>query len=151
MATVAAPGVTLESLDAIAGSIDAMAFSLDDISTSSLAQLSIFNTEHKLGFFSGDNLEATLVTAEKSGDGRRLRVRGFRPVSDAINVYGSVSKREGLNDMAQFSTETLINVHGVCPANVSTRNARGKLRVPAGEDWTYVTGIEPDVAIEGRR
>ncbi len=151
MATLAAPGITLESLDSISTSIDALAFSLDDISTSSLARLSIFNTSHILGFFSGDNLEATLVTAEKSGEGRRLRVRGFRPVTDAINIYGSVSKREGLNDTAQFSSETLINVYGVCPANVSTRNARAKLRVPAGEDWSFVTGIEPDVAIEGRR
>ncbi len=151
MATLAAPGITLESLDSISGSIDALVFSLDDVSTSALARLSIFNASHILGFFSGDSLEATLVTAEKSGEGRRLRVRGFRPVTDAVNIYGSVSKREGLNDTAQFSSETLINVYGVCPANVSTRNARAKLRVPAGEDWTFVTGIEPDVAIEGRR
>jgi hypothetical protein len=34
---------------------------------------------------------------------------------------------------------------------VSTRHARAKLRIPAGETWTYATGYEPDFTHEGRR
>ncbi len=151
LATLAQPGITLESLDSISGSLDALTFSLDDVSTASLSQLSAVNSVHKLGFFTGANLEATMVTAEKSGDGQRLRVRGFRPITDAPTVFGRISKRENLQAAAIESDEVAINVYGMVPANVSTRHARGKLRIPAGTVWTYASGIEPDVVLEGKR
>jgi hypothetical protein len=47
-----------------------------------------------LGFFRGDNLEATLESAEQGTDGSGLRVKGFRPVTDAPTVYGSINYRE---------------------------------------------------------
>jgi hypothetical protein len=151
LSTLARPGITLESLDSISASLDALSFSLDDISTASLSQFSAVNSAHKLGFFTGSNLEATMVTAEKSGDGQRLRVRGFRPITDAATVYGAIKARETLQATATDSTEVLINSYGMVPANVSTRNARGKLRIPAGTTWTYASGIEPDVVLEGKR
>ena len=151
LTTLAKPGATLESLDSISGSLDALSFSLDDVSTASLAQLSAVNSAHKLGFFTGANLEATLVTAEKGGDGRRIFVRGFRPITDAATVYGSVSARETAQAAASYSGETLVNAIGMCPQRVSTRYARGKMRIPAGTSWTYALGIEPDVVTEGAR
>jgi hypothetical protein len=151
LATLAQPGVTLDNLDSISASIDALTFSLDDVSTAALSQLSAVNSAHKLGFFTGSNLEATMVTAEKSGDGRRIRVRGFRPITDAGTVYGSVVNRENVQSSASTTSEVLINSYGMVPANVSTRHARGKLRIPAGTSWTYATGIEPDVTLEGLR
>jgi hypothetical protein len=151
LATLARPGVTLDALDSISGSIDALDFSLDDISTNASASLSGFNSDHKLGFFTGSNLEATLVTAEKGGDGRRLRVRGFRPVTDAGTVYGSLSTRETASATATDSDEVAMNSSGNVPANVSTRYTRMNLRIPAGTTWTYATGAEPNVTNEGRR
>ncbi len=152
LATLARPGATLESLDSISGSLDALPFaSLDDISTASLSQLSAVNSAHKLGFFTGSNLEATMVTAEKGGDGRRIFVRGFRPITDAATVYGSVSKRETAQAAASYSDETLINSIGMCPQRVSTRYARGRIRIPAGTSWTFALGVEPDVVTEGVR
>jgi hypothetical protein len=151
LSTLARPGVTLDALDSISSSLDALPFSLDDVSTAALSQLSAVNSAHKLGFFTGSNLEATMITAERSGDGRRIRVRGFRPITDAATVYGSVSRRENVQATASTSDETLVNSSGVCPANVSTRHARGKLRIPAGTTWTYAIGIEPDVIVEGKR
>jgi hypothetical protein len=151
LTTLAKPGATLESLDSISGSLDALSFSLDDVSTASLAQLSAVNGAHKLGFFTGTNLEATLVTAEKGGDGRRIFVRGFRPITDAATVYGSVSARETAQATESYGDETLVNAIGICPQRVSTRYARGKIRIPAGTSWTYALGVEPDVVTEGAR
>ena len=37
------------------------------------------------------------------------------------------------------------------PANVSTRLARGRLRIPAGKAWTFAIGIEPEFMPEGKR
>jgi hypothetical protein len=148
---LARPGITLEALDSISASLDALGFSLDDVSTAALSQLSAVNSANKLGFFTGDNLEATMITAEKSGNGLRIRVRGFRPITDAGTIYGSVSRRETIQDAATVSDEVLINDYGFIPTNVSTRHARGKLRIPSGTEWTYAMGIEPDVVPEGRR
>lgn len=151
LSSLARPGVTLDALDSISSSIDALGFSLDDFSTQAFSQLAAVNSAHKLGFFSGSNLEATLVTAEKGGDGRRLRVKGFRPVTDAGTVYGSLSQRDTASATETDSDEVAMNSSGNVPANVATRYTRMRLRIPAGTTWTYATGAEPMVASEGRR
>jgi hypothetical protein len=151
LASLARPGVTLESLDSISGSIDALTFSLDDVSTNALAKLSAVGTTHKLGFFTGSALEATLDTAEQTLDGRRARVKGFRPITDASTCYGSIGARENLQSAVGYSAEQAVNGKGLCPANVSTRLARGRLRIPAAASWTFASGVEPEFAQEGRR
>jgi len=150
LSSLARPGVTLESLDAVSSSLDALTFSLDDVSVAALARLSAVNSVHRLGFFSADNLEATIDTAEQSG-GRRVRVKGFRPITDAEACFGSISGRETLQAAASFSTEQPVNARGFCPANVSTRLARARVRIPAATAWTYATGIDPIFAQEGGR
>jgi hypothetical protein len=152
LCTLAQPGMTLEGLDSISGSIDALPYSLDSVTTASLSQLSGISTSHVLGFFSGTPLEATLDTAEQGDDtGRRVRVKGFRPITDAGTCYGSLGRRETVQSSVSYSTEQAVNAIGNCPANVSTRLARGRLRIPAGTSWTFASGIEPFFAQEGRR
>lgn len=150
LSSLARPGVTLESLDSVSGSLDALTFSLDDVSVAALARLSAVNSAHKLGFFSADNLEATIDTAEQS-NGRRVRVKGFRPITDAASCYGSISGRETMQAAASYSVEQAVDARGLCPANVSTRLARGRLRIPAATSWTYASGIDPIFAQEGKR
>jgi len=150
LSSLARPGVTLESLDSVSGSLDALTFSLDDVSVAALARLSAVNSAHRLGFFSADNLEATIDTAEQSS-GRRVRVKGFRPITDAPACYGSISGRENVQAPATLSPEQPVDARGLCPANVSTRLARGRLRIPAATAWTYASGIDPIFAPEGQR
>ena len=152
LATLARPGLTLENLDSISGSIDALTFSLDDVSTNALAQLSVVNSSHNLSFVSGSNLEATLDTTEEALDAeRRVRVKGLRVISDAPTCYGSVGARETIQSTPTYSPEQLINAKGLCIANISTRMARGRLRIPAGTAWSFATGLDPMFAPEGRR
>jgi hypothetical protein len=150
LSSLARPGVTLETLDSVSGSIDALTFSLDDVSVAALARLSAVNSAHRLGFFSADNLEATIDTAEQS-NGRRVRVKGFRPVTDAAACFGSISGRETAQVEASYSAEHAVDARGFCPANVSTRLARGRIRIPAATPWTYAAGIEPVFTPEGGR
>lgn len=150
LASLAAPGITLESLDSVSSSIDALTQSLDDISTAALSRLSTASTSHIVGFFSGSNLEATLDTSEQAG-GRRFRVKGFRPITDAATCYGSIGARETVQATVTYSAEQAVNGRGFCPANISTRAARGRLRIPAATTWTFATGVEPEVAQEGKR
>lgn len=143
---MAQPGMTLEGLDALSASIDALGGSLDDYATSIVPELAAFNTSHKFTFFRGDYLEATLETPEIGTDARRILVRGFRPVTDAAEVYGSASARENVATSATAGTEALVNsFSGMCDTMIDTRYSRLKARIPAGEDWTFVGGVEPDI------
>jgi hypothetical protein len=152
LASLSRPGLTLEGLDSISGSIDALTFSLDDVSNAAVSKISAVNSSHKLCFYTGSNLEASIDTAEQTMDGqRRVRVKGLRPITDAAGCYGSVSSRETLQDTANYSTEQVVNARGLCPANISTRLMRGHIRIPAATIWTYARGIEPDFTQEGKR
>lgn len=150
LTSLASPGITLDALDTLYPSIDDMTISFDDFSTVAIVKLAGVDSSHKMGFYSGSNLEATIETSDQTFE-RRMRVRGLRPVTDADGCYASVGKRETLQDSVTYSTEQEINARGLCPANVSTRIARSKLRIPSATTWTFATGMEPEFAQEGRR
>lgn len=134
------------------GDLDALTISLDAFSTSDLPKLSACSTDHKLGFFSGDNMEATLETAEQSGDGRRIKVRGFYPVTDAADVRGSASKRETLNAAFSYTAEaTMSTKRGFCALIRDTRYTKAKVRIPSGTAWTYAKGVVPEFNATGRK
>ncbi|GCC47678.1 hypothetical protein chiPu_0032006, partial [Chiloscyllium punctatum] len=79
---VSQTGLTLENLDTISSSIDAMTLSLDAYATAVQPEIAQFNNAHVLGFFRGQNLEATLESAEQGNDENRITIRGFRPITD---------------------------------------------------------------------
>lgn len=136
----------------VAVSVDAdPVASFDDISAATLSRLAVVDTSHIVSYFTGDNLEATLETAEQSGIAKRLFVRGFYPITDAETCYGSTGRRENRYDTASYTDEQLINAQGFVPQRASTRYARAKLRIPAATSWSYATGVEPDVTAEGKR
>jgi hypothetical protein len=144
------PGLTLEGLDAISGSIDALEFTLDSVQAALSSRLAAFDTNHELGFFDGDNVEAVMETPEQGGD-RRMIVRGFFPRTDAETVYGSTRYRINAQSALSQTSETLVNEIGFCPQRIDTRLARGRVRIPAGEVWTYCMGIEPEFGQTGKR
>ena len=144
------PGITLENLDALSSSLDALGASLDSFAVSTQPLIAQYSSAHKLGFFSGSNLEATLETAEQGTDGRRVFVNGFRPVVDAPSIYGSASYRETVSDTPTSLTEVAKNTRtGRCDLRRSTRYSRMKVRIPASTAWTYAAGVEPDIRQEG--
>lgn len=143
-------GLTLDGLDSISSSIDALTLTLDAYATAVQPEVAQFNSSSVLGFFRGSNLEATLETAEQGTDGRRVFVKGFRPVTDAATVYGSASYRETTSATVTAGAEVLVNSRtGRCDMRRSTRYTRFKARIPAGTDWTFAAGVEPDVDLEG--
>lgn len=144
------PGITLENLDSLSASIDALGASLDSFAVSTQPLIAQFSSEHKMGFFLGSNLEATLETAEQGTDGRRIYVNGFRPVTDASTFYGSASYRETQQDTPTSTDEIVRNSRtGRCDLRRSTRYSRYKVRIPVSTLWTFAAGVEPDVKIEG--
>lgn len=133
----------------VGGSLDALSFSLDTVGLASLPTLSCCDSSHRVGTFTGDNLEALLETAEQSGKGQRLRIRGFTPITDASDVRGTISKRENLRDARTYLSESTMNNEGVCPLIWSTRYARARIRIPAGQRWSFASGVIPDATADG--
>jgi len=145
-------GLTLESLDALSSSIDALTSSFDSYATSVTPEIAQFNSAHKLGFFRGSNLEATFQSPEQGLDGRRIKVRGFLPITDAAGAYGSIRYRDKQSDTPTDGSEIIANTRtGRCDLLKSTKFARFKVRIPAATSWTFCAGIEPDVVQEGRQ
>ena len=150
-ASLAQPGVTLEGLESLGFTdIDAMSISLDDFAASGGLLLGLFDSSHQLGFLTGSRLEATLETPDFAFD-RRYTVTAQRPVTDAATVYGSFSIRPRIADTPTQSAETAMNDVGFCPHHGDTRMSRFRLRVPAGETWTFATGTEPVAVTTGQQ
>ena len=78
-------------------------------------------------------------------------MKGLRPITDAATCYGAIGTRENMQSAVAYSAEQAVNGKGLCPANVSTRLARARLRIPAGVTWSFASGFEPAFAREGRR
>jgi hypothetical protein len=143
-------GLTLENLDTISSSLDALTLSLDSYATAVQPQIAQFNNTHVLGFFAGTNLEATLESAEQGTDDNRITVRGFRPITDAATLYGSVSYRDNPSATATAGTEVLVNARtGRCDMMRDTRYSRFKVRIPAATTWTFSAGVVPDITTNG--
>jgi hypothetical protein len=131
-------------------SIDAMTLSLDAYATAVQPEIAQFNNTHVLGFFRGANLEATIESAEQGTDDTRITIRGFRPVTDAATLYGSVSSRDTPLAAATSGTEVLVNARtGRCDLMQDTRYARFKVRIPAATTWTFCAGVVPDLTTSG--
>jgi hypothetical protein len=138
-------GITLEALDAINGSIDAMTLSLDNYPTSVQPQLAQFNGNGTLGFFAGANLEAQIQTAEQGTDFQRLDVLGFMPITDATTVTGSILYRDTQQVTAIQSPQVGLSRIGRCDVRRDTRYARFQIDIPAGSAWKFAAGVVPDV------
>jgi hypothetical protein len=134
----------------IAGSLDAMTLSLDAYATAVQPEIAQFSGAHVLGFFRGANLEATIESAEQGTDENRITIRGFRPVTDAATLFGSVSYRDTLSATATADAEVLVNVRtGRCDVRRDTRYSRFKVRIPAATPWTFCAGVIPDLTTNG--
>lgn len=151
LSSAAQPGLTLEGLDAISASIDALTVSLDDFASQTTSTLSAFNSDHKLALFSGPSIEATLETAEQTLPPGRMFIRGFAPYTDASEAMGSVSYRETVQAEREWTDEVAVNAQGFVPQRRDTKMSRARVRIPADATWTYITGVEPDIVAGGQR
>lgn len=128
----------------IGGSLDAMTLSFDSYATAVQPQLGQFSSTHILGFFSGNNLEGTITSGEQGTDNQRLSISGFRPITDASSVQGSLIYRDTQQATTATTSEVGLSRIGRCDIRRDARYARFKVRIPAGTDWTFAAGIEPD-------
>jgi hypothetical protein len=134
----------------IGGSLDSMALSFDAYATAVQPEIGQFNSSGVLGFFRGPALEGTIESAEQGTDETEIFTRGFRPITDATTLYGSISCRETPSALAVPGPEILVNPRtGRCDARRAARYQRFKVRIPAGTAWTFMAGVVVDSELEG--
>lgn len=148
------PGYTLEGLDALGYTLDTLPLSLDSPVWSLGAKaLAGFDSSFRLGFFQSTAMEATVQTADMQlTEGRRTMVNGFSPISEAATTYGRVSARDRTGGTRTWGAEATVNTStGLIPARSSGRFHRFEIRIPAGETWEHIVGVEPEGRPEGQR
>lgn len=129
----------------IGGSLDKLPFSLDSVSTSSIAQVAIADTDHRVGFFSGPNLEAIIETSEEQNDGDMFFVSTIRPITDCAAGLVSVAFRNVAQGTFTYTAENAIDTaQGQAPCLAEGRYMKARLRCPAGSTWTYALGLQPE-------
>lgn len=141
----ATSGYTLDGLDAVSSSLDALPFSLDSkVWDGGAPVLGAFTTDYKIGAFSGVNLEAT-VTTQELGDtaGQVMRAAECTPVVDTNTVYVSIGARMRRGDNLTWLSEQQPSSNtGIVRKRVRARFMRFRTRIPSGTVWRHFKGVD---------
>lgn len=147
------PGTTLEGLDAIDPSVDALPFSLDSrYWTGGVREAMGFDASNQLGRFTGSNLAVIIETAIRQlFPGRRTRVTGCHVLSDGGSPTVAISSQARLQDTQTFGTAVAINTEGYAPLHAAAKYSAFQVNMPAASSFTHLTGIKPIAAPMGQR
>lgn len=154
--TATTPGYTMDELETTLGyaTVDSIPAILDSrLWKGGRPGLGAFDTDNKLAFFSGSNMEATLETSDQliGGEGRRAFSRGFRPVVDANGLYGQIGGQDTFGGSRTWTSEAAQEDHGLIPGLKDARLHRFRVRIPAATTWQHATGVEtPEARRTGR-
>jgi hypothetical protein len=138
-------GFTLEQLDTISTNLDALPFSLDSQVWAGVARQLVggFGIDHKLGFFNGAAMAATVDTTEDEPvPGRKAFLRQLRPMVDGGTPSIALGTRNRQMDPVVYSTGVVVDSLGFCKFRKKARYYRGRITVPAGQTWTHILGID---------
>jgi len=151
------PGFTLEDLDdyptAGTNDLDAITVSLDSaVFIGGFRSIGAFNTDHKLGSFGGDSLEAEIGTGETEiFPMNRSLVTHVRPIVDTTAATGTLSFRNRVADTASNTAQASMHSTGTLPFHKSARYFKFNLTIPAATTWSDAQGIDIEAIKEGYR
>lgn len=146
--TVFTAGYTLDSLDSVSSSIDALAYSLDSTEwTGGAINLAAFNSDHKLCYFTGSILDCFMRGPWlEPSPGYFTQITRMRPVVEAGTgqnpsiTCGSVNKNAWHSGDIALSDNAVINAGGF--ANI---RARARYHAPyctITGNWQKAIGVE---------
>lgn len=152
-----APSMTLEGLDSISTSLDALPFSLDSKAYQSSAPvLAAFNEANVMGMFSGAPMEALLTTSE-AGDvqGGVTLVKSVTPIVDATDLADlsvAIGSRLRRSDSLTWTSEQVPSSNtGIVRKKSRGRFNRIRLRIAEDATWNHAQGVAVDAMPMGRR
>jgi hypothetical protein len=142
----AASGSTLEDLDSVSASIDALGVSLDSSQWKGGApEFAAFNTDLESGFFTGSPLTATIETKETEiHAGHATMLNGFRPLVDGGTVTARVFTRSRQSDTPSV-TESL-SMRDTGRITTRSRSRYHRIELTLSGEWSYAVGVQIDPA-----
>ncbi len=147
------PGYTLEQLDNVNGSIDAITTSLDDPSwTGGTLSFAAFDENNKLVLFNGTPpLSATVDTAElRATPGRHTEVTSVRPLFEGGSVQVKLGTRATQDaTVAYTSARSPSTISGECNMRSNARFTRVRLEISG--NWSHVIGADLKIRPGGER
>lgn len=149
-------GYTLEGLDAISSSLDDLPFSLDSrVWQGGAPVMAAIDADFRLGFYSGNNAEATLTTQEfGQTDGQMVRITETVPIVDTQSALISIGARtlRSADTPIVYSAETGQSTNtGICRKRVRSRYITFKLRIPEDTVWTHAQACNHNGVPAGMR
>jgi hypothetical protein len=141
-ARYAAQGYTLEQLDTVSSSIDALSPSMDSrVWTGGLISLAAFNTSHRIGTFTGTALDATVETGETQHyPGYRSIITEVRPLVSGNSATISVGSRDLQSATHSFGAAVSQNASGTCPVRSNARYHR--YRISTTGSFDFIQGVQ---------
>ena len=144
-------GYTLEQLDNISTSIDALPASLDSPIYKGGSFFFAGAKDSKVHSFSGDCLDATIETGEfATAPGQRALISTVIPyITGSPTVTISVGSRQRQVDDVTFSAASALNAEGYCPTR--SAGAFHRIRMSISGDWAVAQGVDVDAKPMGMR
>lgn len=143
---------SLEDLDAIYGSLDAIGLTLDGAGLrGGTPTLMLFDGGHQLGTLSGPAVQATFTDGLRElSPGARSRIRSVRPLTDTADATLSIGGANAREAALQETSYSAARSDGSYRCRENWALTRVKLTIPAGTVWTYAQGYDVDARAGGR-
>lgn len=142
--------MTLEQLDTLYTSLDAMNISFDSGVFNGGKLLLAGSSGSNIVSFTGQPLTGTIETAEfQPLAGGRSMVTSVRPYVQGGSVSAAVASRATQRDSYSYGTSSAANADGLCAVRSSGRFHRVKVNLT--DQWEHAMGIDVDAAPAGMR
>jgi hypothetical protein len=145
-------GYTLEQLDNISSSIDALPASLDSALYKGGSFFFAGARDAKVQSFTGDCLPATIETGEFSvAPGKRALIGSVIPylTGSSPTVTVAIGSRQRQVDSTVFGAASSLNADGYCPTRSS--GAYHRVRMNITGEWSVAQGVDVDAKMMGMR
>lgn len=154
MVVLTTPGITWDGLATLYTTIDEVALPFDDaLFTGGSPRFAAFDTDNKLGFFTGSPRAATLETADiEMSPGSLSFLREARVYTDATDFTLKAGTADYHGQALTWgSAVTPYSSTRACHFRSTGRTHRFRMEIAAGADWSHVTGLEATANRAGKR
>lgn len=150
IASSSTPTFTLEGLDTISGSIDALGSSLDSrLWIGGKLQLAGVSGA-KIIVFSGAPKTATIDTSDIATDANQSMITLVKPIVDNGSGSVAVDSRLVLNEQVSFPTVTAASSENRVGVRSYGKYHRVRLQ-PSGDNWSSAIGVDVEIQQAGTR
>lgn len=140
--------------DLVSTDADTLTVSVDDpIWLGGAYYFAAFDTDHAMGSFTGDTVEATFTTNQSRANlAGRATVMAFEPITDAASATVAGAASDAPSNSPTFLAAVSMQQSRRCPQRgVNGNYFAAKAVIPAGQTWTFADGVNVELKAAGKR